>query len=175
MLLKIGKIMDKIVGAVAAISYVGLAAIVLLTVVDVFLAKAFKAPILGSYEITEQLLLITVFAAFAYAQRNHTHINMALVLVRLPRAVRFILFAIMTALSIGITCLSGYCALMQGIKNFTTHVVSANLHFPIFPFTFLAAIAMFGFAVTLLYDLILSLAAIKNDEIAEIVESGWST
>lgn len=175
MLLKIGKVMDKVVNAVSAISYAGLIAIVLLTVADVLLAKLFKSPILGSYEITQQLLLITVFAAFAYAQRNHSHINMALVLVHLPRAVRFILFAIMTALSVGITGLSGYCVLMQGIKNYTSNVVSDNLHFPIFPFTFLAAIAMFGFTITLIYDLILSLAAIKNDEIAEIVSSGWST
>ncbi len=175
MLMKIGKIMDKVVTGVSMISYVGLGAIVLLTVVDVFLNKVFGSPILGAYEITEQLLLITVFASFAYAQRNHTHINMALVLVRLPRTLRFILFAIMTALSVGISAVAGYCAVMQGLKNYASGVVTSNLYIPMFPFTFLVALAMFGFAITLIYDMILSLVAIKNDEIAKQVEETWST
>lgn len=175
MLLKIGKVFDKITAIMSIVSYVGVAAIVLLTVVDVFLTKAFQSPILGAYEITEQLLLITVYASFAYGQSNKSHINMALILVRLPRTLRFACYSLMCVLSVGIAGLLGYAGIMQTIKNFTTGVVTSNLYIPTFPFMFVAAISMFVFAIALLYDLILSIAAIKNDECAEIVTSGWST
>lgn len=175
MLLKIGKVFDKITAIMSIVSYVGVSVIVLLTVVDVFLTKAFDAPILGAYEITEQLLLITVYASFAYGQSNKSHINMALVLTRLPRTLRFICYSLMCALSVGIAGLVGYAGVLQSIKNLTTGVVTSNLYIPTFPFVLIAAIAMFVFAIALLYDLILSIAAIKNDECAEIVTSGWST
>lgn len=157
------------------VSYVGVSAIVLLTVVDVFLTKAFQSPILGAYEITEQLLLITVYASFAYGQSNKSHINMALILTRMPRTLRYICYSIMCALSVGVAGLLGYAGVKQTIKNITDGVVTSNLYIPTFPFILIAAIAMFVFAIALLYDLILSIAAIRNDECAEIVASGWST
>lgn len=175
MLIKIGKVIDKITGIMSIVSYVGVSAIVLLTVVDVFLTKAFQAPILGAYEITEQLLLVTVYASFAYGQSNKSHINMALVLSRLPRTLRFICYSLMCVLSVGIAGLLGYAGIKQCMKNIADGVVTSNLYIPTFPFVLIAAIAMIVFAIALLYDLVLSIAAIKNDECAEIVTSGWST
>lgn len=175
MLLNIKRYIDKVTGAMSAVSYIGVSVIVLLTVVDVVLTKVFAKPIVGSYEITEQLLLITVYASFAYGQSQKSHINMALVLARLPRALRFICYSLMCALSVGIAGLLGYAGILQAIKNYETGVVTANLYIPTFPFIIVVAIAMFVFAIALLYDLVLSLAAIKNDECAEMVTSGWSS
>lgn len=175
MLKKIGTVIEKITGAVSAISYVGIVAIVLLNVLDVFLTKAFSSPILGSYEITEQLLLITVYASFAYGQSKKSHINMALIIARLPRTLRYICFALMCALSVGVAGLMGYSAVMQGLKNLASGVVTSNLYIPTYPFVFLVGLSMFVFAIALLYDMVLSLVAIKDDEIAEYVASGWST
>lgn len=174
MLLKIGKVIDKITAIMSIVSYIGVVAIVLLTVADVFMTKAFTKPIVGSYEITEQLLLCTVFASFAYGQSNKSHINMALVISKLPRVIRFICFTIMSLLSVFIATLVGYAAVLQAMNNFKTNVVTANLFIPTFPFLIVEAVAMFVFALALLYDTVLSVAAIKSDKYAEIVSSGWS-
>ena len=175
MLLKIGKGIDKVTSAMSLVSYVGVTVIVLLTVIDVILTKTISKPILGAYEITEQLLLCTVFASFAYGQTKKSHINMALVISRLPRTLRYLCFAVMSFVSVVVAALMGYAAVLQAISNYQTNVVTANLFIPTFPFLIVEAVAMFIFALALLYDTVLSIGAIKNDEYAEIVASGWST
>lgn len=174
MLLKIGKVINKITAIMSIVSYIGVVAIVVLTVADVFMTKVFIKPIVGSYEITEQLLLCTVFASFAYGQTNKSHINMALVISKLPRVMRFVCFTIMSLLSVGIAALVGYAAVLQAMSDYNSGVVTANLFIPTYPFLIVEAVAMFVFAVALLYDTVLSVAAIKSDKYAEIVTSGWS-
>lgn len=175
MLLKIGKGVDKAAAILSSISYVATAIITVMTVIDVLLNKTIHKPILGAYELTEQLMLCAVFASFAYTQTKKGHIEMGLVLARLPRKLSMLIFSVMSLLSAGVGGLLGYCAVVQGIRNLTTHVVTATLFIPVYPFTFIAALSMFGFTLVLLYDTVLSFTGIWNKEHAEIVASGWSS
>lgn len=56
------------------IGSVFLAAMMLITVVDVFMRYVFSAPVSGSAEITQILLTLTVFAGFILVSRDGSHV-----------------------------------------------------------------------------------------------------
>ena len=73
------------------ISYIGkfaLAAMMVLSTVDVIGRYFFNSPVLGAYEITEYLMLITVFSFLPLAQSEKVHINVDIVFNRLPAGVQ---------------------------------------------------------------------------------------
>ena len=70
----------------------------MLTVVDVFLRYFFNRPITGTTELTELMLVIVVFPAFAWTAVSGKHIRVDLVVALLPPTVQKIIDTItMTA------------------------------------------------------------------------------
>jgi TRAP-type C4-dicarboxylate transport system permease small subunit len=156
------------------ISYGGLLGIMLLNVVDVLMTKAFTAPISGAYEITEVLLLCTVMAAFAYTQSQRTHINMTIFVKHFPRAVKFSVYGLMGLLGAATAAAVGYAAILQTQSALEKGAETAVLGIPMYPFYIVEAIAMFVFALALLYDTVLAFGAIRSDKYQEIVTSDWA-
>jgi TRAP-type transport system small permease protein len=173
-MLRFGRIIDRATFVVSLVSYAGVLAIMLLNVADVFMAKSFTKPIQGAYEITEVLLLCTVMASFAYAQSRHAHINMGMVLKRFPRPVALAFYAFMGLLSAATAGAVGYAAILQAQSAMERGSVTSVLQIPLYPFYFVEAVAMFFFAVVLLYDAVFASVAIRNDEYAEKVISTWA-
>lgn len=169
-ILKFRRVEEIIVDIFSIVSFVGVVFLMMLNVCDVLGSKILNSPIPGAYEITEQALLCTVFAAFAYGQIKHTHINMTLIIGRFPGISKFIPYIIGGILSIGITILVGYCAILQGGSSKT---LSGILHFPLAPFYYVEAIAMFVFAFTLVYDTLLAICALFNKECADVLTENW--
>ncbi|MDR0491639.1 MAG: TRAP transporter small permease [Oscillospiraceae bacterium] len=170
---KIGNVVGKFSKAICLISFLGVIAILLLNVADVVLAKTYK-PILGAYEITQRLLLCTVFASFAYAQTKKTHINMTILIVRYPRAVRFAFFTIMSVLSVFAAGVLAYAAFYQGGTSLDAGTATEVLLIPLYPFFYVEALAMAAFAVVLLYDTVMSFISIFKDDFARHVMSEWT-
>jgi len=173
-MLRFGRTINKATFAVSLVSYVGVLAIMLLNVADVFMTKSFTKPIQGAYEITEVLLLCTVMASFAYAQSQKAHINMGMVLKRFPRPVALALYGFMGLLSAATAGAVGYAAILQAQSALDRNAVTSVLEIPLYPFYYIEAIAMFFFAVVLLYDAVLAVMAMRNDKYAEIVISSWA-
>lgn len=173
-MLKLGRVIDKFTLAVSLVSYGGVLAIMLLNVVDVLMTKSFTQPIKGAYEITEVLLLCTVMASFAYAQSRHAHINIGMVLKRFPRPLALGLYSFMGLLSAATAGAVGYAAVLQAQSAVERGSVTAVLHIPMYPFYYVEAIAMFIFAMVLLYDALLALLAIRNRDYADFVISTWA-
>ena len=165
-------VLGKCTKVICYISFVGLLAIMLLNVADVFMAKFFT-PIIGAYEITSRLLLCTVFAAFAYAQTKKSHITMTLIVARFPKTLRFVLFTLMSYLSVVMAALLTYAALYQGNVAREGGTTTDILFIPLYPFFYIQAIAMTAFTVTLLFDAILSTIAIFRGDFAEHVAESW--
>ena len=159
--------------AVCYISFVGIIAIVLLNVADVALAKIYK-PVLGAYEITQRLLLCTVFASFAYAQTKKTHINMTILIERLPRVIRFILFTLMSVLSVFAAGALTYAAFYQGGVSHSIGAATEVLYIPLYPFFYVQALAMASFTIVLVFDTVMSFMAIFNEDFARHVMSEWT-
>lgn len=158
---------------VSLVAYGGVIAIMLLNVADVIGTKGFREPINGAYEITEVLLLCTIMASFAYAQSQHSHINMGMVLKRLPRPVALGAYALMGLVSTATTGAVGYAAVLQAQSAMDRNAVTSVLQIPLFPFYYVEAVAMFILAVALLYDAVLAFVAIRNEEYANMVTSTW--
>lgn len=68
MIEKINNVFYRCAAAVGSLSYIGIVAMTLLNLLDVILTKVFEMPIQGAYELTERLLMCTVFASLAYGQ-----------------------------------------------------------------------------------------------------------
>lgn len=173
-MIRFGRIVDRFTLAVSLVSYAGVLAIMLLNVGDVFMTKTFTAPIKGAYEITEVLLLCTVMASFAYAQSQKSHINMGMILKRLPRRPAFAIYSLLGVVSAATAGAVGYAAILQAQSAIDRNAITSVLHIPLFPFYYVEAIAMFFFALVLLYDAVFAFLAIRNKEYAEMVTSTWA-
>ena len=171
---KIGGYVDKLSTGVGAISFFCIAALVIMNVVDVFLSQLFNVRILGAVELSQRLLMCSVFAAFAYAQSKKSHITMTLIVAKLPRVPRFIIFTLMSVLSLGTIVLMTYAAWAQTVISFESAYVTEVLKVPLWPFFVVETVSMAIFAVATLYDTIVYAIAIFRQDVAEHVQKDWT-
>jgi TRAP-type C4-dicarboxylate transport system permease small subunit len=139
------------VGLVGAWTMIGL---MMLTVVDVFMRKFFNAPILGSFEITEFLLVILVFLAIPWAALKKSNVKVDLIVVRFPQKVQAAFSSVTCFLSLIITALFGWYTIPQAFYMLRLEKVSEMLDIPFFPFYFMVAFGFFILVFVLLANLI---------------------
>ena len=165
---------EKITKAVAWISFVCVAVMMLMNVVDVIIGYIFSKHILGAYELTQRLLMCAVFTSFAYGQSKKTHINMTIVIAKFPRALRFIVFTVMSVLSVLAAGAMTYAAAVQTGVAISTGYMTEVLYIPLWPFYLVETLAMAFFTLALIYDTVLYVIAIFRDDFAEMVQADWS-
>ena len=173
-MLKLKPQVNRMAELLSLVSFAAFIIIALLSVADVLMQRIFNQAILGAYELTEQLMLCAVFCAFAYGQTQKTHINMTLILARMPRVPQMALFFLMQLLSLG---MSGVLTCAAGMQIFSARdagTVTSMIHIPLWPFYIVECIAMAVFTLTLLYDTILSAEGILSDEIAAEIRKEWT-
>ncbi len=170
---KVGNIISKVTIFVGWISFVLVTIMMLLNTIDVILTKFFNTPVVGSYELTQRMLMCAVFTSFAYAQTKKKHINMTLVIKVFPRPVRFGVFTLLSIASCVAAGALAWAAVVQGnvalAANYTTEV----LYIPLYPFYYVEALSMAVFTIALLYDTVLSAIAIVNEDVAAEVQKDW--
>ena len=165
---------EKVTKGVAWISFVCVVVMMLMNVVDVIIVYLFSKHILGAYELTQRLLMCAVFTAFAYGQSKKTHINMTIVIAKFPRAVRFVIFTVMSILSVLAAGAMTYAAGVQTGVAISTGYMTEVLYIPLWPFYVVETVAMAIFTLALIYDTILYVVAIFRDDFAEMVQADWS-
>ena len=171
---KISAGMEKFTTAVGYFSFICVIAMMLLNVGDVALNKIINKNIIGAYEITQRLLMCAVFASFAYAQSKKAHINMTILIEKLPRAIRFILFTLMSILSIVAAGAMTWAAYLQTLDCLNRGYVTEVLYIPLWPFYVVEIIAMAIFTVTIIYDTVLYFIAIFRNDYAEMIQKDWT-
>lgn len=171
---KIESGIGKFTKVICLVSFIGVLAIMILNVVDVVLSKTVNSPILGAYEITQRLLLCTVFASFAYAQHNKSHINMTILIVHFPRVPKFVLFTIMNILSVFAAGVLAYAGFYQGNVSLAMGTATEVLYIPLYPFFYIEGLAMAAFTIALIYDTVMSFVSIFKADFAEYVMSQWT-
>ena len=165
---------EKVTKGVAWISFVCVVVMMLMNVVDVIIGYLFSKHILGAYELTQRLLMCAVFTAFAYGQSKKTHINMTIVIAKFPRAVRFVIFTVMSILSVLAAGAMTYAAGVQTGVAISTGYMTEVLYIPLWPFYVVETVAMAIFTLALIYDTVLYVIAIFRDDFAEMVQADWS-
>ena len=165
---------EKVTKGVAWISFVCVIVMMLMNVVDVIIGYIFSKHILGAYELTQRLLMCAVFTSFAYGQSKKTHINMTIVIAKFPRALRFVLFTIMSVLSVLAAGAMTYAAGVQTGVAISTGYMTEVLYIPLWPFYVIETLAMGIFTLALIYDTVLCIVAIFRDDFAKMVQADWS-
>lgn len=141
----------RIGGYIAALA---LAAMMLLTVTDVFLRFVFNRPILGCTEIAEHMMVVLSFLAIAYAAIEGIHVRVELLVKRLRKKAQA-LFAIIGFLLSLVLCIPltlVYIPEAISVKNFGEE--SEVLAIPAFPFYVVVIIGCALLTVVVIIELI---------------------
>ncbi len=150
-----------------AIAMVALAAMMFLTAIDVLGRKLFNSPILGSYELIQFMMAISIAFGLAYCGMKKGHVNIDLILMHLSKRVNAILGIItgfIAFIMIGITV---WQTCLYIIRQASTNVQSPTLYIPIFPFVGIVAFGLALYCVVLIIhwlEYILQVMAIERGE-----------
>jgi TRAP-type C4-dicarboxylate transport system permease small subunit len=144
--------MEPLLGAIAGVL---LFCMMTLTFIDVGLRYIFNAPLQGSFEVTELMLVVLIFAALPLVSRREEHVVMDFLDRFLPleiyRALRALEQIVSAAVMIGMGCLMWQKASKLAAYGDT----SAVLRIELAPFVYAIAVLIF---VTALIHLALAFA-----------------
>lgn len=150
----IERVARPITGYMSTLGAFALLLLMLWTVADVVLRFLFNRPILGTYEVVEYSLVAFVFMAFAYAQFCKAHIRVPVLLEKLGPRGRSLLEAISSVIVLAMGVVMTWGALLQSINQYNSHVTSAVLLIPKWPFEVISFIGLFAFCVAMLVDVL---------------------
>lgn len=148
------KIVSWIAHACGLLGTIFLAGLMLMTVADVVLRYFFNAPILGSFEITEYLLVVIVFFALPWAALKRVNVRVDLIVGKFSSKLRAKFDAVTCVLSLIVTGFFAWYTVPQSIYMFRLNSVSDMLEIPSWPFYFMVAFGFFLLFVVLIETLI---------------------
>lgn len=125
------KIIISLSRVVNIIAMVSLSAMMLLTVLDVFLRYIFKRPIADSFELTEYLMVCTGAFALAWCAAKGGHIRVDLVVSRFSPRVQAVLDGITHLFGLGICSLIAWRSLSEAL---VVRKTTTLLGVPAYPF-----------------------------------------
>ena len=136
----------------AVVAIVVLVAMMLFTVLNVFLRAFFNRPLPGDVELTEIAMVCTSFLGLAWCALKGRHVRVDLVVGFLPKRAQGIIdtFGYLAAL---VACsVIAWQSFLEGIANRALDKLSASLGIPVFPFYWVTAV---GFGILCLAVVVL--------------------
>jgi TRAP-type C4-dicarboxylate transport system permease small subunit len=132
--------MEPLLGAIAGVLLFGM---MTLTFIDVVLRYVFNAPLRGSFEVTELMLVVLIFAALPLVSRREEHVVMdfldRFLPLRIYRALRAFEHIVSAAVMTGMGCLLWQKATKLAAYGDT----SAILRIELAPFVYAIALLIF--------------------------------
>lgn len=138
-------------GVVGTITMIGL---VLMTVSDVFLRYFFNRPILGSFELTEYLLIPIAMFAIPWAASEKANVRVDLIMGRIKAYKRARVDIGACLFSMILTGVLAWFTVPQALYIMEVEIVSPMLDIPAFPFYFITAFGFFILFFVLISELI---------------------
>ena len=140
------KTYEKIVRFLAAgtfyVTMIGLSAIAGLTFLDVCLRYILNRPILGGYDITRVMLVVTVACAFGYTQLRRGNMAIDLLLLKLSRRQRAMVDSVYDAIALCFFSLITWQAFRHGNALRMTGDATETVLIPFYPFVYIIAFNM---------------------------------
>jgi len=161
--------MSRAAGFFGGLSCFAIVVMMLLTCVDVFLRKFFSAPILGSYEITECILMISVWTGMVLAQQMKIHVKVTFFINYLPWKIRCVTHGILELACAVTLFYMGRAAVMQALFTYRGDWSTDVLHIPTYPLFWVMAVSLFFWMLFLVLDAIVYCTASLNKEKADEV------
>ena len=134
---KVVSLISRILGN---ISMVVIVLVTLLVVLDVILRRFFNSPIQGSKELSCLAFSIIVFLPLAWCAINNGHVELDLVVKKLPKTTQLSIEVIMMFITTCILGLMSWQLLIQGTKLQVANQETAILGIPMYPFLYLATL-----------------------------------
>jgi TRAP-type C4-dicarboxylate transport system permease small subunit len=158
----VGDILEKTIYPVSRFLHrfaqVVIVLMVILTVTDVCLRYIFNNPITGSYEVTEFMMAVLVFASVGFTMSVKDHVSVDLVVTKLPDRVRALLEAITCLLAFGLFALAAWRNVLHAGTTWERNDVTAELFIPVSPFVLFVALGLAVLSLVLLVQFFQSLA-----------------
>ena len=123
----------------------------LLTVADVFMRTFFNAPITGTTEITEFMMVIVVFPALAWCAVQRRHVKVDLLVGFLPPRVQTVIDSITLLLALCIYIIITWHSMLEAMDVYTT---TALLNLPHAPFYWVLTVGLALFCMSIVTLLI---------------------
>lgn len=146
-------VIHKVSAGLNKISMLMVFLMMLLMVIDISMRQITGAPILGSYELVEGLMVVLVFFSFAQTQVRKGHIAVDMITHAMPYKVGIFFNIIALTCAAGMTIIMTYASIGQAQNVLNTHLTSAVILFPLFPFYCVVVIGMAFFCMEFIIDL----------------------
>lgn len=138
------KVIDFIPRVAGLVAMGVLFLMMLLTVADVFLRVTFNKPIIGTTEITEQMMVAVVFLGLGWCALQGRQISVNLFVSRYPPGIQRVIDLIMTFVGMVLVAMICWRTFVTTLKVHQLGIICAYINVPKYPFYALAA---FGWAV----------------------------
>ena len=145
------KIITRILIAIGATV---LALMMFLTALDVGLRYLFNSPLDGAFELVEYMMAIVIPFSIVYCAEQKGHVAVELIMSRFPKGIQVISDVIMTCITMVFAIIISWQNFLYIGEVYDSHLTSAVLQIPTYPFVIPVAIGISAFALLLLVDLI---------------------
>lgn len=174
MISKIYKILEKVTTVFAAICCISIAFMMFAISLDVLIRWITKGSIKGIYELVELAMGMGVFAAFSYTQVKHSHVHVTLLIQHYPQKLKMLSYAVTSLITTAVMFAISYAAFMQSQAAAATNQITNTLRLPFAPFYMFECVAMFFFALTLVFDTVRCFIGVFNKTVADEIQASWS-
>lgn len=138
------KIIDSIARIAGLVAMGVLFLMMLLTVADVFLRAALSKPIIGTTEITEQMMVLVVFLGFGWCCLQGRHVSVDLLVSRYPRGAQKIIDIITIFIGLVLVAILCWQTVMTTLIMKRLGITASYIGVPKYPFYAMTAV---GWAV----------------------------
>ena len=149
-------------------------AMMLLTTIDLVARFAFNRAVMGAVEVMSFMFCVTLYSGLAYCQTQHSHINVTLIVTKLPGRMKFVVWGITSLIASATGVLVSVASFIQAGAVERQFLRTAVLWIPYHPFYTIGGICMSLFSLCLLLDCVKSFLAVFKTEYADEVRSTWS-
>jgi TRAP-type C4-dicarboxylate transport system permease small subunit len=132
-------------------------AMMLLTTCDVIGRYIFNAPLLGTFELTEFMMVCLVFFALAYTQSQKGHIAVDIVVSHFPENIQNAIEILNYLITLFVLVLITWMSIERGFEVKSVNEVSGTLQIPVYPFVFCVALGSAAMGLETLVNLIAKL------------------
>jgi TRAP-type C4-dicarboxylate transport system permease small subunit len=139
-----------------------LALMMFLTALDVGLRYVFNRPLPGAFELVEYMMAIIIPFSIAYCAEQRGHVAVELILARFPKPVQVVVEALVTFVGIVFAIIIAWQNFVYIGEVYDSHLTSAVLLIPAYPFVIPVALGIGAFALMLLVHLIDIISKVKK-------------
>ena len=137
-------------------------AMMLLTTVDVVLRYVFHNPLVGTFEVSEFMMVTIVFFSMAYTQHRKGHVAVDVIIGRLSQRKQALVDLFNHTATIIILLLITWRSSLTALELYDTMETTGTIPIPSFPFVFIVALGCLAMGIELLKDCIRIIGSFKS-------------